>query len=455
MTRPDRVIRPFRAVRYQIPRDRDLSAVLSPPYDIISEEMQRALHQRDEHNFVRIELPMGSASEKGPESRYHRAAGALRQWMADGILVRERTPSCYVLEQEFSVGGRAWRRRGVFALVRLPEEGEKHVLSHEGTLPEPKADRLRLLRACRAMASPIMLLCEDPDGRLASLLGQIGGEPDAVAQGSAGTIHRTWIVSGAPATDAICRAVGAGPLFIADGHHRFETAMSYREEMRRAFPEAPEDAGFNFALALVTSARDPGLVVLPTHRLISGLDEAAREQLRTCMERSFEVRELPCPDTEARDCQRRLEEAEPNDHVLGMYCGDSVYRILVARDEAVPGDESVVAGLDVSVLHDRLVDPVMAGGACPPDEDGQVSHDSHATGVTGRGTRLTYTTDEQQAVAAVDRGDYDCAFFVRRTRVADVLAAARAGERMPGKSTYFYPKVPAGIVLSDASSEPA
>lgn len=448
-------MRPFRAIRYRIPETRDLSRVLAPPYDIISEEMRRELQGRDEHNFVRIELPQGSAAEQGPESRYLKAAAALRQWREDGVLVRDDRPSCCVLEQEFSVGGQTWRRRGVFALVRLPEAGENHVLSHEGTLPEPKADRLRLLRSCRAMTSPIMLMVEDADMRLARLLADVQGEPDATAGDSAEVVHRIWTLPEGDGAEAMCAAVGAGPLFIADGHHRFETAMSYREEMRRAFPDAPADAGFNFALALVTSARDKGVVTFPTHRLISGLDRAARERLRRCLEHSFEVQELPHPGTQGQHCQKRLEESGPDRHVFAMYCGGNRYRILVARDDAVAESDSVVERLDVSILHERLVDPVVAGAACAPDEEERVSHDSHATGVAGRGARLTYTTDERQAVAAVDRGDYDCAFFLRRTRVSDVMAAARAGERMPGKSTYFYPKVPAGIVVSDASPEPA
>jgi uncharacterized protein (DUF1015 family) len=356
------------------------------------------------------------------------------------------------LEQQFTAAGRSWRRRGVFGLVRLPDRDRSYVLCHEGTLAEPKADRLKLMRACGAMTSPVMLITEDESGRLMRLLENAGNPPDAHARESDGVVDRLWLVRGSAAAEAFSAAIGGGPLYIADGHHRFETALTYQDEMRALFPEAPPTAGFNHALVLISSAQEAGLRIFPTHRLISGLDEPSMRALRQSMEQHFEVDERPLsPSGEAVDLTW-LDEPGPAAHVLGAYTGNAHLFRLIARPGAEPGG-GVVDHLDVSILHRRLIDPGLARVGAAPGQ-GRISHDSDAAGPATRGPRLTYTTDAAQAVAAVDRGDYDVAFFLRPTRVAEVIAAARAGQCMPGKSTYFYPKIPAGLVISDASEEP-
>jgi uncharacterized protein (DUF1015 family) len=448
MADPSWVFHPFRGMRYDLARCSDLSHLISPPYDVISQQRQAELYARSDRNFVRVEL-----TRAGVPGRYEEAARILRAWLNEGALVREEAPAIYVLEQEFTVGGKRSRRRGLFGLVRLPEAGREYVLSHEGTLAEPKADRLNLMRACRAMTSPIMLMAEDADRSLLCLLQQIGGPPDATATENDGVADRLWALSDADTNRCIARAIGGGPLYIADGHHRFETALTYRDEMRARFPGAPPTAGFNHALALVTSAQDDGLRIFPTHRLISGLDEQAKPNLRECMEQYFEMEERALARADGSLDLGWLDEPGSEVHVLGVYSGDSRVWRLIAKPDSIPAAASVVERLDVSILHRYLVDPALAGTSCAVAVGGSISHDSHAAGPAARGTRLTYTTDAAQAIAAVDRGDYDVAFFLRPTQVADVIAAARAGERMPGKSTYFYPKVPAGLVLSDASEE--
>ncbi len=442
------IIRPFRGIRYNTTESSDLSDLLAPPYDVISKAEQKRLYAVSRHNFVRIELPRGPS-----DTRYAEAARTLRAWLADGILAREGSPVFYVLEQEFVAQGRTWRRRGIFCLVRLPEAGENHVLSHEGTLPEPKADRLLLMGSCRAMTSPIMAMLADEDRRLIALLGQVTGEPTAEARDRDGVRHTLWTVSEQSVGADYAWAAENGPLYIADGHHRYETAIAYRDHMRTRLPRARSDAAFNYALCLVNSARDEGLRIYPTHRLVSGLGAAGRESLRSCMEQYFEVDETPVTDREEAADLSWLEETTPGRPVIGAYDGGHLYQ-LAGRNDAVPASDRVVDRLDVSVLHRRLIDPALAGTGCALDSNGRVSHDSEAAGPTRRGARLTYATDAAQAMRAVDRGDYDYAFFLRPTRVSEVIEAARAGERMPGKSTYFYPKIPAGLVLSDASEGP-
>jgi len=441
MTEAGPVFRSFRAIRYA--NRSDLSNVIAPPYDIISDEVQAELYHKEENNFVRIEL----ARE---DDRYAAAGDTLRRWLNTGVFMREAEPALYLLEQEFAVGNRGWRRRGVFGLVGLADGRSTRVLSHEGTLPGPKMDRLNLIRACRAMTSPVMLMHEDGDGSLLQLLNGVKRDPDATACSWDGTVNRLWVVDDSDFMGGISRAVGAGPFYIADGHHRFETAMAHRNEMRSIYPEAPSDAGFEYALALVNSAQDDGLRIFPTHRLISDLDEDALASLCDCMDEYFEVDEKPL---RAVDIDSWLAGPPEDKPVFRVYAGNSRLLQLVAKDTALPATDSVVGRLDVSVLHERLIDPTLADAGCLPRADWGISHDSQATGRVRRGPRLVYATDWKEAIAAVDRGDYVFAFFVRPTAVGDVMAAARAGERMPGKSTYFYPKIPAGLVVSDASEE--
>ena len=446
----ERIVRPFRGIRYQTPEYRDLSAVTAPPYDVVSEAMRAELLGRHEHNFIRLELPQDRADQEG--SRYLQAAATLRQWLDEGVLVQDERAALYVLEQEFASGGRGWRRRTVFALARLPEKDERHVLAHEGTLSAPKRDRLELVRACRAMMSPVMVMIEDPESRLLALLHQVAAEPDAQAEDCSGVRHRMWVIQDESAVGAICSAVGSGPLFIADGHHRFETAVAYREEMRSAHPKAPADASFNYALVCVASAADEGLKILPTHRLIAHQDGGCLDRFKQRMADQFAVEKLPAP--QGGEILSRVEEAKPGLHVFAAYCGDGHYYLLTARQEAPEPRQSAVDSLDVSVLHSRLIDPVLASARVPTGEDGRVSHDSKADRIPCRGAHIAYITEEAQARAAVDGGDFEIAFFLRPTRVSEVMAVAAAGQRMPGKSTYFYPKLPSGFVLSQASEVP-
>lgn len=426
----DNIISPFRGIRYQAAESRDLSTRIAPPYDVISESLSAELRAGDPHNFVRVELPEAHEADTEEANRYTRAAATLQDWLSRGVLIRDEGASFYILEQEFSLEGRSWRRRGVFALVRLPEKGERYVLSHEGTLAAPKADRLRLLQTCQMATSPILMIAEDSGQQLAGLLGRTHGEPAATAQDSDGVMHRLWARQEADYLGAIREAVGPGPLFIADGHHRFETAVTCRDGMRRMLPQAAPEAAFSYALALIASAGDEALRILPTHRLIRGLGKVGVARMKEAMRARFEVEERPLAD--AGEVQ--LSSPEPGRHVLGAYCGDARYYVLRAGEELTPAGASAVASLDVSVLHDHLIDPVLA--------------------TLDRQPKLTYVTDDSQAMAAVDRGECDFAFFLRPTRVSEVLAVARAGDRMPGKSTYFYPKAPAGLVISDASAEP-
>jgi len=434
MAPSDSIIAPFRGIRYQTGSFRDLSSLIAPPYDVITLEMRVALYARDEHNFVRVELPQDESAKSKEGDRYSRAAATLHFWLAQGVLIQEEKPAFYVLEQEFQVEGKWWRRRGVFAALRLPEKGRSYVLPHEGTLAAPKADRLRLMQACEMMTSPILVMSEDSESGLLSQLLEVSSEPSAVAVDDDDVVHRLWVVQGQDSLEAICSAVGPGPLYIADGHHRFETAMTYRDNRRKSSPAAPANAGFNYALTLVTSAQDPALKILPTHRIISGLGKTGRRLMLERMQQEFYVREAAFSSSKAPPILRLLEEAAGGRQEFIAYYSDRHWYILAARNEDLGSSPLAAASFDISLLHQYLIDPVLAS--------------------LGDGPKVTYVSDQEKAIGAVASGEADLAIFLRPVRVSEVLAAAGAGKQMPGKSTYFYPKAPAGLVVSDMSARP-
>jgi len=420
----------FRGIRYRASACCDLSALIAPPYDVISEKMQGDLYARHPHNFIRIELPQTPPGDR----RYHAAAATLAKWREEGVLVTEEAPSVYLLEQEFEAGGETRRRRAVLCLVRLPEKGERYVLSHEGTLAAAKADRLELMRACQAMTSPVMLIREDEDAELLHWLHEVGGTPQAEAVEHDGVRDRLWTVTDETKIRRLLGGIGAGPLAIADGHHRFETAMAYRGEMRERHPTAPAEAEFNYALALVTSARDPALAILPTHRLIAGLGGNGIAAMKQRMREAFDFTEMVLTEDGMKWGAWNGGGAAGRP-TFGVYCGGDNYYLLSPREEDAANSSSAVERLDVGVIHRLLIDPVIAGCS------------------TGN-CKIEYMTSAQEAVERVRRGDAEAAILLRRTRIEDVLAVAKAGQRMPGKSTYFYPKAPAGLVLSSATAAP-
>jgi len=418
----------FRGIRY---RGRgDLSALIAPPYDVISEEMQARLYARDPHNFVRIELPRNAPRE----SRYQAAAATLAGWREEGVLGTEDAASVYLLEQEFEAGGETRRRRAALCLVRLPEEGERYVLSHEGTLAAAKADRLELMRACQAMTSPVMLIHEDEDSELLHWLHGVRDTPEAEAVEHDGVRDRLWAVSDETEIRRLIGTIGVGPLAIADGHHRFETAMAYRREMRERHPTAPGEAEFNYALVLITSARDPALAILPTHRLIAGLGGNGIAAMKEKMREVFDLTERALTE-DGMGWAAWNGGGAAGRPTFGVYYGGDSYSLLSLREEGAANASSAVARLDVSIIHRLLIDPVIAGCSASNCE-------------------IEYMTSAQEAVERVRAGDAEAAILLRRTRIQDVLAVAKAGERMPGKSTYFYPKAPAGLVLSSATAAP-
>ena len=430
------LIRQFRALRYTAAAAPDLSLLVSPPYDVISPERQRELLDRHPRNVVRLDLPPTGEGEPADE-RYRRAARTLAAWRSDATLRKDERPSLYVLEQRYApMGGGAERtQRGFFGRLRLePLEAGSGVRPHERTLAAPREDRYRLLRATGVNTSPVVVLHEDRSGRAGGALEQAtAGEPEVDLTDDDGVRHRMWVVpdDGLPDGPVACltAAAGAAPLTIADGHHRYETALRYRDE-RRMSRSCEEDPPFDYILALLLDTTGQSLTVLPTHRVVSALPGGGAGL-------AGRFRELFDASPASREELLAWGGDRPGGRgQLGLWTRDGGYR-LVARREAfepwLPGAGGAVRGLDVTLLGVAL--ERLAG--------------IDATAVAA-GDRIRYTKSAAEAIAWVDSADgrADAAFLVEPTPVEAIVAVAAQGGVMPQKSTYFHPKPLTGLVIN-------
>jgi uncharacterized protein (DUF1015 family) len=430
-------IRPFRALRYDPEQVGDLGAVVAPPYDVIGEDLQRALLARHPRNSVRLDLPAGEPRED-PDERYRRAARTLTAWRSDGTLRKEPRPSVYVYEQTYAVPGTDIERtqRGFFARLRIEPFGPgSSVLPHERTLSGPKEDRYRLLRATSINTSPVVGLYEDASGLAPATLAAIArGAPAADVTDDDGVRHALWVVpdegEGSPAR-VLIDAAAPGPVYIADGHHRYETAVRYRDERRSG--SAEEDPAFDFLLLLFLDAADQ-LTVLPTHRVVRGLGEQGTAALVARLPELFTVTPATREDLVARF--GAAGELPGGEGRFGLLARDGAWLLEAKRGAFAVLDATggaAVRALDVTLLSQAL--------------DALAGIDPAAVAAGGR---ITYTKSAAEAAQLVADGidGADAAFLLEPTPVASILAVSRDGDVMPQKSTYFYPKALTGLLLN-------
>jgi uncharacterized protein (DUF1015 family) len=415
-------VQPFRALHYDLERTGGLQAVAAPPYDVIDAEQRAALLAQSPHNVVEIDLPEDPAGGDA----YAHAAETLDAWRAKGVLVRDDEPALWALEQDYTgPDGRRRTRRGFFARVRVEDYGPGRIRPHERTHPGPKEDRLRLTRATRANLSPIFSLYDDPSGAAwGALAPHTEGAPWGEVTDGDGTVHRLWRAADADATAAVADALAGVELLIADGHHRYETARVYAQETG--------DPAAGWVLMCLVALQDPGLTVFPTHRLLTGLDDSRRAELDDVLARDFTAEPVAEED---------LEPSGDGPVRMG-YLDAEGPRMLTLRDQAIaadalPGKPEPYRELDTAVLEG-----VVLRGALGMTED-DISH-LHG---------LNYARDTAQARERVHAGDADAAFFMRGTPVEQVRAVAAAGESMPPKSTYFFPKVLTGLLFNTLDEE--
>jgi uncharacterized protein (DUF1015 family) len=412
-------IQAFRALRYDPHRTDGLQDVVSPPYDVIDAPQRAALEARSPYNVVRIDLPQGG------EDRYDRAAHTLKQWRDEGVVVLDEAPALWTLAQDY-VGpdGERRTRQGVFARVRVEQYGAGRIRPHERTHPGPREDRLRLTRATRANLSPIFSLYSDPAGAARGALAAAGGDaPWAMTTDDDGTVNRLGRV-GDPEAIAAVQAVLAGTeLLIADGHHRYETARVYADEIGGEGPH-------RYVLMCLVALEDPGLTVFPTHRLVRGLRPDQHETLAEALRRDFDIEQLGDAGGLAPASGPSVRIGYIDAHFRTPYM--LTLRDPAIADRALPDRAEPYRRLDTAVLEALI----LKGALQMRDDD-----IDHLNG-------LGYARDAEQALALVQSGEYDAAFFMAPTPVERVQAVAAAGESMPPKSTYFFPKVPTGLLFN-------
>ncbi|HEX2988281.1 MAG TPA: DUF1015 domain-containing protein [Chloroflexota bacterium] len=427
-------IRPFKGLRYNESAAGPLGKLISPPYDVISNLEQLDLHGRSTHNVVRLEFGFQYPEDDKSDSRYTRAAALLQQWISEGVLRPEDDESIYLYEQQFTYEGATLTRRGVLAALRLAPWEEGVVLPHEETLAGPKVDRLELMRATACNLSPLYLLFDDPSGGARREMESITRRaPDAMADAGDGQLHRLWVLPGHDHA-ALLSALRQPQLYMADGHHRYETALAYMAERRAADPQGSPDAPYNFALVLLVDATDPGLVVLPTHRLIHDVDPKVLAGLDAALSASFEAEEMLVIDSSKTEANaatalRVLREAEERGPALALYRAGSITLLRPRQSPAAPASGRPL--LDVDILHEGILGPMLGIDAER----------------LKAGTNVAYTRDAVEALSAVDQETAQAAFLMNPTRVEQVLETARAKGKMPQKSTYFYPKPATGLVI--------
>jgi uncharacterized protein (DUF1015 family) len=432
-------IRAFRALRYSPEAVPDLAKVVAPPYDVISPALRAELAARDPRNVVALELP-ADAGGSDPDDKYRQAARVFAAWRTEGVLRKDRQPSLYVYEQEFTVPGTSLRRtqRGFYGRLRLEAFGPgSGVLPHERTLSGPKEDRYKLMRATGSNFSGVAVLYADPSGASGRLIAEATEAPTvADVTDDDGVRHRLWMVPEAGATEPLVAglrdAAGREPVTIADGHHRYETALRYRDERQRTSPDEVDPA-FDFVLALFLDTSGGGLLVLPTHRVARAVPDVDRLAETAASSGLFDV--TPA-DADALIAAFGPGAAASRAGRIGLWTR-SGGAFLVARRAAfagiLPSGGEALRGLDVTLLAAALE------RLCAIDR-----------GATTSGGRIAYTKDAAEAISWVDgRVDAaDAAFLLEGTPVDDVRAVAREGDVMPQKSTYFFPKPLSGLVLN-------
>jgi len=441
------LLRPFRAFRYN-PELAPFESVLTQPYDKISPAQQEKYYSAHPHNLIAVEKGRTSPSDSPQDNVYTRAAAALKDWISKSVVKQDPDPAFYAYSQEFQVPGTSERRtrRGFIGAGKLEDYSAGVIFRHEHTLSGPKADRLELLRHTHTHIGQLFFLYSDSQLTVDSILNEVQSSQSPVAQltDEYGVIHRLWIISDPGRIASIQKAMADQKLVIADGHHRYETSLNYRNEARARAGKPNPDAPYEFAMMTFINTRSEGLTILPTHRVVANLRGFSWSNVRRYLEPWFATEVFPFPDESQRQqAQAKFLErltAAKEQRVIGVYPksepASRAFYVLALRPQAeiaqiLPGLSALQRQLDVVLLHQGILEPVL--GITP-----------HA--VTAE-ANLTYEREASAAIDAVDRGAAQIVFLLNPVDVELVMKVATAGEVMPQKSTDFYPKLLSGITM--------
>lgn len=449
------IVRPLRGIFYNRDKIKDLSLVVAPPYDVISPQEQELLYARHPQNIIRLILNKETPADHDQDNRYTRAAAYYRSWLKEGILIRSPQPQFYFLREEFALPKgyipassspkTRLTRHGFIGLLRLEDYASKIVLPHEKTQRKPKLDRLALMEACRANFCQIFAFYEDKEERIPALYEKIFSAPDGPnleVTDDEGTRHTLWMVDDPQIIKEITQTMRDKQIFIADGHHRYETALAYREKQLPKEQKISGRESFNFTMVYLTTMEDEGLLILPTHRLVSGLPDFQPALFLNQLQQNFHIESYPglAPDQKAA-CNNFLKELGRRGHAgksLGLILnGYSQYFLVTLQREDMWSQitnhfHPLLKKLDVNLLHQIILPKFL-----------NISNED----VTA-GKYVRYLRDPYEAGEEVISGKGQIAFFLNPPPIAQVRDVSLAGETMPSKSTFFYPKLLSGLVIN-------
>ena len=418
-------IRAFRAMRFNCEKAGKIDELVCPPYDIISEEQRQAYLKTNPFNIIRLELPKG-------DHPYEDAGETLNDWIDKGILKTDDKPAVYIYEEEFTVAGITRSFKGCIVRVKLEEFSKGIVLPHEETLSKAKEDRFNLMKATNCNFSQIYSLYNDKEHSVTASLDRLSnGTPVNELTDDDGVTHRLWIVDDEAEINAIAAAFADKKLYIADGHHRYETALNYRNYCRE---NGIGNGGEDYVMMMLVDMEHPGLLVLPTHRIVRDLPDFNAEKVMTECAAYFDITDIQGTDKiEAA----LAEQYQAEKKAFAFYCGGDQFKLMVLKDKSVisellPEKSAAYCGLDVSVLHTLVLERIFG-----------IDAENMAKQIN-----LTYVKKAEDALESVSSGKAQCAFILNPTRVEEIRDVAAAGEKMPQKSTYFYPKLITGLVMN-------
>lgn len=427
-------IEAFRGLRYDLGHVGSLSDVVAPPYDVIGPELQDDLYKRHPANVIRLILNRQEPGDNDQSNRYTRAANFLKNWRKDGVLVTEPDAAVYVYHTEFEYGGKTITRRGFMSRVRLERFGEGKIYPHEETMAGPKQDRLLLTQACKANLSQVFGLYPDPQSEAQELLEHaIAGKTLLEATDHLGVVHRLWPVTDMQVIAKLAGQVGPKPVFIADGHHRYETACNYRDQLASG-GSLPSNHPANFVLMMCVGMSDPGMIVLPTHRLFRGLPAMSFGDLSAKLGDCFTTRVAGEGADLAQTVWDEIEYGDQQGTIGFFTAQDERWTVATITDKGrarmaeVAGEHSQDwRGLGVALLHRLVIDTLLAARDLP---------------------KPRYVHLVEEVVESLESDEFSLAAMVMPATVDHIRSISEHRERMPAKSTYFYPKLLSGLVIN-------
>ena len=425
-------ILPFKGTLYDKKVVKDLEAVMSPPYDVISRQMREELYRSNSRNIVRVILGKEARGDDSKKNKYTRAADLINKWRREGALKDDNKPAIYIYEEDYLFKGHLNKRIGFISLMRIEDPASGMVLPHEYTFSKPKEDRLNLIRATKANTSPIFCIYQDDHNKVTKILkSHIAGTQPIIDACFEGVAHKVWRFTDPKAINSIQKEFVNKQVFIADGHHRYEVALAYRNEMRKRLGR-DKAKKFDNVMVYFSNLADDNLVVFSTYRVVRKLGVKSWEEARKKLSAYFDIKIVQNKDKMIRELERSGDS-----FVFGAYFKNKKFYILRLKNEKVL-DDVIKADksrewkrLNVTVLHSLIFDRIL-------QVEKFASNDKN----------IIYTRDEDHAIDLVGKGECDISFFQLPTKVSQVRNIARNGDRMPHKSTYFYPKLLTGLVIN-------